>query len=75
MDAAKLRAILPGVPLVESPIFEEIVAASGFDAETARIATDLNKNGFAVLRFPDAEFDARAEKIKQNLAPHFDFDA
>jgi hypothetical protein len=75
MDAAKLRAILPGVPLVESPFFEEIVAASGFDAETARIATDLNKNGFAVLRFPDAEFDARAERIKQNLAPRFDFTA
>jgi hypothetical protein len=75
MDAAKLRAILPGVPLVESPFFEEIVAASGFDAETARIATDLNKNGFAVLRFPDAEFDARAERIKQNLASHFDFAA
>ena len=75
MDAAKLRAILPGVPLVESPFFEEIVAASGFDAETARIATDLNKNGFAVLRFPDAEFDARAERIKQNLASQFDFAA
>jgi len=73
MDAAKLRAILPGVPLVESPFFEEIVAASDFDAETARIATDLNKNGFAVLMFPDAEFDARAERIKQNLASQFDF--
>jgi len=74
MDAAKLRAILPGVPLVESPFFEEIVAGTGFDAETARIATDLNKNGFAVLRFPDPEFDARAERIKQNLASHFDFE-
>jgi Phytanoyl-CoA dioxygenase (PhyH) len=75
MDAAKLRAILPGVPLVESPFFEEIAAASGFDDETARVATDLNKNGFAVLRFPDEEFDGRAEKIKQNLAPRFDFAA
>lgn len=75
MDAAKLRAILPGVPLVESPFFEEIVAASGFDGETARVAADLNKNGFAVLRFPDDEFDARAERIKQNLACHFDFAA
>ena len=75
MDAAKLRAILPGVPLVESPFFEEIAAASGFDGETARVARDLNKNGFAVLRFPDDEFDARAERIKQNLAPRFDFAA
>jgi len=75
MDAAKLRAILPGVPLVESPFFEEIAAASGFDTETARIARDLNKNGFAVLRFPDEEFDLRADRIKQNLASHFDFAA
>jgi Phytanoyl-CoA dioxygenase (PhyH) len=75
MDAAKLRAILPGVPLVESPFFEEIAAASGFDDETARIARDLNKDGFAVLRFPDEEFDARAERIKQNLASRFDFAA
>ena len=75
MDAAKLRAILPGVPLVESPFFEEIAAASGFDAETARIARDLNKNGVAILRFPDEEFEARAERIKQNLVSQFDFAA
>ena len=75
MDAAKLRAILPGVPLVESPFFEEIAAASGFDGETARVARDLNKDGFAVLRFPDDEFDLRADRIKQNLAPRFDFEA
>src|SRR5262249_38221708 len=74
MDAAKLRAILPGVPLVESPFFEEIAGASGFDSGTARVARDLNKDGFAVLRFPDDEFDLRAEKIKQRLAPRFDFD-
>src|SRR5215472_16332388 len=75
MDAAKLRAILPGVPLVESPFFEEIAAGSGFDAETDRIAADLNRNGFAVLRFPDEQFDVRAENIKQNLASRFDFAA
>jgi Phytanoyl-CoA dioxygenase (PhyH) len=75
MDAAKLRAILPGVPLVESPFFDEIAAASDFDPETARIARDLNEKGFAVLRFPDEQFDDRATRIKQNLAPRFDFAA
>jgi Phytanoyl-CoA dioxygenase (PhyH) len=74
MDAAKLRAILPGVPLVESPFFEEIAAAADFDAETARIANDLHEKGFAVLPFPDDEFGERAERIKRNLAPRFDFD-
>jgi hypothetical protein len=73
MDAAKLRAILPGVPLVESPFFDEIAAASDFDSETLRIARELNENGFAVLRFPDEQFNDRAGRIKQNLAPRFDF--
>jgi phytanoyl-CoA dioxygenase PhyH len=75
MDAAKLRAILPGVPLIESPFFAEISAASDFDGETARIACELNEKGFAVLRFPDERFDDRAARIKQNLAPRFDFAA
>jgi hypothetical protein len=75
MDAAKLRAMLPGVPLIESPFFEEIASGSDFDEETAHIAKELNEKGFAVLRFPDDQFDQRAERIKQNLAPHFDFNS
>ena len=74
MDGSKLKAILPGVPNVESPFFEEILEASGLDAETRRIAADLHENGYAVLRFPDDELEARAERIKRGLAPHFDFD-
>jgi hypothetical protein len=38
MDGAKLRALLPGVPIIESPFFEEVVASSNIDAETTRIA-------------------------------------
>jgi len=74
MDGSKLKAILPGVPDVESPFFEEIMDTRGFDAETRRIATDLHEHGYAVLRFPDDELEARAERIKRGLAPHFDFD-
>src|SRR5262249_31126765 len=44
-------------------------------AETMRIARELNERGFTVLRFPDDEFDAKAERIKSNLAPRFDFDS
>jgi hypothetical protein len=71
-QADRLRAILPGVPVVESPFFEEIAPFCDFDAETARIGKELNEKGFAVLRFPDEEFDARAERIKQNLTSRFD---
>jgi hypothetical protein len=75
VNAVELRSILPGVPLVESPFFEEIAAESHFDSETARVAKELNEKGFAVLRFPDEEFDGRAERIKQNLASRFDLES
>lgn len=63
---------LPGVPLVESPFFEELSA--GFDAETRRIAGDLRTNGFAVFDFPDDDFAAVAARIKHDLAPRYTLD-
>src|SRR5262249_21087545 len=75
MDPLKLKSILPGVPLVESPFFREIAPSCGFDPETARIAKELNEKGFALLRFPDEKFHERADRIKHNLAAHFDFEA
>jgi len=58
---------LPGVPLIENPFFDRIIAESNFDDEIVKIAHDLRRNGFAVLDFPDAEIDARAERIKEAL--------
>jgi Phytanoyl-CoA dioxygenase (PhyH) len=72
-DGVTFRSLLPGVPLVESPFFEEIAKGSSFDAETLRIAKALNEDGIAVFRFPDDEFDERADRIKARLAPRFDF--
>ncbi|HZX28255.1 MAG TPA: phytanoyl-CoA dioxygenase family protein [Telluria sp.] len=66
------RNLLPGVPLVESPFFEQLLQQSGYDAETQQIARALHANGFAVINFPDAEIDAVAERIKHALAPEFD---
>ena len=74
-DGGKLRSLLLGVPLVETPFFEEIAKGSSFDDETLRIAKALNQDGIAVFRFPDNEFDERAERIKAHLAPRFDFSA
>ena len=74
MDAAKLRSVLPGVPLIESPFFDEILPSGGIDLDTALIAKELNKKGFVILRFPDDNLTDRAARIKQNLSPHFDFE-
>ena len=44
------------------------------DAEEERIAISLHKNGYAVFDFPDVDLDARIDRIKCNLAPHYRVD-
>lgn len=63
--------ILPGIPLIESPLFYAQKAAFGLTDEEERIATSLHEKGYAVFDFPDAELDARIERIKHSLAPHY----
>lgn len=65
---------LPGVPLVESPLFPSLASSLGFDAEEARIADDLFHKGFAVLDFPDPDLDARIDRIQRQLGPRFGVD-
>lgn len=62
--------LFPGVPLIESPIFAAN-PLDDFSDDERRIARDLNMVGFAVLDFPDADIDARIERIKANLGPRF----
>ena len=69
-DCARL---LPGVPYVESPFFEQIMRERQIVGEAYRVAKDLLEQGFAVMRFPDAHFDEVAERLKRSLAPRFDF--
>src|SRR5215208_6059611 len=66
---AKAPNPLPGVPLIDSPFFDSLLADLNPDAETKRIATALRENGFAILDFPDPEFDRKAEEIKARYAP------
>lgn len=65
------QSLFPGVPRIESPLFvsDELTDLS---AAEQRIARDLNRQGYAVLDFPDKEFHARVERIKANLSPRFD---
>lgn len=65
---------LPGLPLIESPLFPSLKAAQGFTAEEERIATDLHEKGYAVLDFPDEDIDARIDRIKAALGPSYGID-
>ena len=59
---------LPGLPLVESPLFAAALPGMGLDEEEERIARDLHETGFAVLDFPMDDFEAVAERMKAALA-------
>ena len=68
MDKTRL---LPGVPLVESPLFALETDALDWSDQERAIARQLHERGYAVITFPDADLDARAERIKAALGPRF----
>lgn len=61
--------IFPGVPLIESPLFEAELAHMGLDPAQTELAIALNRDGYAVFDFPDPEIDARIDRIRDRLAP------
>jgi len=69
--------LLPGLPLIESPWFSTMKAAMGLSDEEYRIASDLHQRGYAVFDFPDADLNARIDRIKTRLSPRYgvDFDS
>lgn len=62
---------LPGLPLIESPLFPRMADGMGLSAEERRIADDLHRQGFAVFDFPDPDFDSRVERIQRDLSPRY----
>lgn len=73
-DRSALTNLLPGLPLIESPLFPMVVDTQGFTEEERRIATDLHEKGYAVLDFPDVEIDDRIVRIKRDLGPLYGVD-
>ena len=65
----------PGIPLVESPFFDELLATSSMDAETLRIARQLREQGFAVIDFPDPDLPEMAGRIIRDLDGQYDWQA
>lgn len=70
----RLQNLFPGIPIVESPLFESLERELGLSLEERRIADALNRKGFAVLDFPDENLDNRIERIRNRLAPSFGID-
>ena len=60
---------LPGLPLIESPLFPALAPELGLTSEEARIGHDLFEHGYAVFDFPDDALDERIARIKHDLGP------
>lgn len=68
------RNPLPGIPIIESPLYEGLRQNLGFSEFELKVADDLNKNGVAVIDFPDAEIGQRCDRIKEKLGPLYNID-
>lgn len=66
--------VLSGVPDVESPLFEEIFAQKNPFPQTLEIARNLRQNGYAVIDFPEPDFNEIAAKIIKTLDRQYDWD-
>lgn len=65
------QRLLPGVPLIESPLFATEIAQADLSEQERDLAIALNRDGFAVLDFPDPELEARIARMTARLAPQF----
>ena len=66
---------LPGVPDIESPLFDRLFQAKNAAAETVDVAHRLRRDGFAVIDFPDGDFDKLAGRIIKALNGKYDWAA
>jgi len=69
-----LRDIFPGIPIVESPLFETMLGELHLDEAEREAAISLNQRGYAVIDFPDEQIDERIERVKAYLALRLDVD-
>lgn len=67
-----LRNPFPGVPFVESPIFDSVVDQMPLAENERTVARDLNRRGYAIFDFPDPAIDSRIERIRERLAGEFE---
>lgn len=65
---------LPGLPLVESPLFPALMPSLSLSDEETRIGLELHTRGFAVFDFPDPDLDARIDRITAALASCYGVD-
>ena len=70
---ATLSNPLPGIPLIESPLFNRFFGPQGPNADIWDTANFLNENGYVVLKNFMPGLDALCDEIISSLRSEFDF--
>jgi len=65
VTSSPYQSPLPGVPLIESPLFEALVGESALSVEALGVARQLHERGYAVLDFPDPDILEIAARIRE----------
>jgi len=65
---------LPNVPPFESPFFQEWLEEKQPSDLVRDVATQLNEKGYAILDFPDDDFDGLVTKIREDLDDRYDWE-
>jgi hypothetical protein len=73
MKPTDWQRILPGLPPIELPWFEQMLPSLGWTEEERRIALDLHRFGYAVFKFPEPDFDRLADGIRSGLQDRYDW--
>ncbi len=71
---AALMALLPAIPLVDSPLFPSLMKIDAFGQHQA-VAEQFHEQGFAVIDLGRERMAQMAHTIRAALEPHFDLAA
>jgi Phytanoyl-CoA dioxygenase (PhyH) len=64
---------LPNIPWVESPFFDQALASHQLSPEAYQVAKSLHDEGYAIIDFPECDFDQLAATIVESLHHHYDW--
>lgn len=65
------QRLLPGVPLIDSPFFDQLIKEDYFSESERQTARSLHEKGYAVIDFPDPDILTKATRIREDMTPLF----
>lgn len=71
--SSQASSLLPNIPLIDSPLFPDLVHANAF-GEHFKVAEQLNQDGLAIINLGEERMRPIAAEIREILSREFDLD-